>query len=134
MDYHEFNVPPSVRLSSEKIMEASQGDVIWHPGGFLVELVHCYPEAGYWFWHRVHEDTLSRQGPLEGGPWLTEVEAVQSAEDWARKEIELLSFNQKRRETVIAQLQQLHSEMMVLGDVSAVLYGNIIRNGRRLLP
>lgn len=133
MDYNEFATPPAVRLSSEKIMEASRGDVIWHPGGFLVELVHCYPETGYWFWHRVHEDTLSRQGTLEGGPWLAEVEMAESADEWARKEVELLLSNQKRRESVIAELQQLHAEMIALGDISAVLYGNIIRNGKKLL-
>ncbi len=134
MDYSEYRAgPPAIRLSSERIMEASRGDVIWHPGGFLVELVHCYPETGYWFWHRVNEDTLTRQGTLEGGPWLAEVEMDQSAEEWARKEVELLSFNQKRRESVIAQLQQLHEEMIALGDISTVLYDNILKSGKRLL-
>jgi hypothetical protein len=135
MDYNEFSAErPAIRLPSEKIMEAAPGDVIWHPDGFLVELVRCYPEIGYWFWHRVSEDTLSRQGNLEGGPWLGADDAAVSAEDWARKEVELLSFNQKRRESVIAQLQQLHSEMIALGEISTVLYGNILRNGRKLLP
>lgn len=135
MDYHEFSAgPPAVRLSSDKIMEAAPGDVIWHPGGFLVELVRCYPGTGYWFWHRVNETTLSRQGTLEGGPWLAADDPAQSSEDWAREEVELLASNQQRRETVIAQLQQLHAEMIVLGEISTVLYGNVIKNGRKMLP
>jgi hypothetical protein len=133
MDYQEHSAgPPAIRLSAEQIMQAAPGDVIWHPGGFLVELVRCYPGTGYWFWHRVDERTLTRHGTLEGGPWLAAADAALPSGDWPRREIELLSANQKRRETLIAQLQQLHAEMVVLGEISNVLYGNIIRTGKRM--
>jgi hypothetical protein len=52
----------------------------------------------------------------------------------ASKEVELLAANQQRRENVVRQLQELHSEMVLLGEISAVLYGNIINNGRKMRP
>lgn len=135
MDCNEFRAgQPNIRLSTDRIMETSPGDVIWHPGGFLVEIVRCYPGNGYWFWHRVDEATLSRQGELEGGPWLAANDPAQSSEGWARRVVELLAANQARRETVVAQVQQLHAEMIVLGEISTVLYGNVIKNGRKMLP
>jgi hypothetical protein len=130
-EYH----PPAVRvrLPSDRIGEAIPGDIITHPEGYLVELVRCHADVGYWFWYRVDEDTLSRLGPLDGGAWAGTARAATDDGVFAKREVELLSANQKRRDEVMRALKTLHDEIGLLSEISGVLYANILKaSGRKL--
>lgn len=118
-----------VRLPSDRIGDAIPGDIIRHPDGRLVELVRCHVDIGYWFWYHVDERTLSRLGPLDGGSWGDRV--LGEAVGFAKKELELLSANQKRRDEVMLALKTLHDEMGLINDISSVLYGNILKTSGR---
>jgi hypothetical protein len=122
-----------LRLAADEIARTMPGDIIQHPQGYLVELVACYHDHGYYFWFRVDEETLSRTGTIEGGTWGSASVSAKPDGNPRSLELKLLEINQARRNEIIAQMQKLHDEMTLLLDINNVLYGNVLSKGKGLL-